>query len=302
MTAARPLLAVIALALTGFAVRAESVLFVGNSFTFGAYSPTWRYRAASVTDLNNEGIGGVPALFKLFTEEAGLDYTVSLETHPGVGLDWHWTNRLTLLDRLWDHVVMQSYSTLDAAHPGDPTVLSDYAARFEAVFRKQNPAVDVRLAATWSRADLTYRRQSPWTGKTIDTMGRDISCGYRAAAAATPSIKPVIEVGAAFNRAIRTGVADPNPYDGVDFGKVSLWTWDQYHASAFGYYLEALMAFGAVTGRDPTSLGERETAALELGFSPEQTGALQKIAHDQLKTPDERDGCPAQDGIQTSTR
>lgn len=290
------------LALMAFAARAESVLFVGNSFTFGAYSPTWRYRAASVTDLNNEGIGGVPALFKLFTEEAGLDYTVSLETHPGIGLDWHWANRLPLLDRAWDHVVMQSYSTLDAAHPGDPALLVDYAGRFDAAFRKQNPAVDVRLVATWSRADLTYRKPSPWNGKSIDAMGRDLSCGYRAAAAATPAIKPVIEVGAAFNRAMRTGVADPNPYDGVDFGKVSLWAWDQYHASAFSYYLEALMIFGAVTGRDPASLGERETAALELGFSPDETRALQKIAHDQLSTPDERDGCPAQSGTQTSAR
>ena len=55
------------------APRAETILFVGNSFTYGAYSPVWKYRAGTVTDLNNEGVGGVPALFKLFTQEAGLD-------------------------------------------------------------------------------------------------------------------------------------------------------------------------------------------------------------------------------------
>src|ERR1700689_2839417 len=68
---------------------AGSILFIGNSFTFAYGSPVRFYRAESVTDLNNEGIGGGPALFKSFTTQAGLSYDVSLETHPGIGLDWH---------------------------------------------------------------------------------------------------------------------------------------------------------------------------------------------------------------------
>jgi hypothetical protein len=50
-----------------------SVLFVGNSFTFGDGSAVQFYRAGTVTDLNNEGKGGVPALFKSFNAQAGLD-------------------------------------------------------------------------------------------------------------------------------------------------------------------------------------------------------------------------------------
>src|ERR1700752_4997353 len=43
---------------------AETILFVGNSFTFGAETPLVQgYRPDTVTDLNHEGIGGVPALF-----------------------------------------------------------------------------------------------------------------------------------------------------------------------------------------------------------------------------------------------
>lgn len=49
-----------------------SILFVGNSFTFSAGSAAMFYRAETVTDLNNEGIGGVPALFKSFADQAGL--------------------------------------------------------------------------------------------------------------------------------------------------------------------------------------------------------------------------------------
>ncbi len=275
------------------AARAETIVFVGNSFTFGALSPVWRYRASTVTDLNGEGIGGVPALFKLFTDEAGLSYEVSLETHPGIGLDWHWANSFAKLDKAWDHVVLQSFSTLDRDKPGDPALLADYTKRWADTFSARNPAVDIRMTATWSRADLTFQTQSPWTGKPIFAMADDLSCGYGQAAKATPRVKAVIEVGEAFSRAIRANVADANPYNGVPYGQVDLWAYDNYHASAFGYYLEALMLFGSLTGKDPQVLGAREQAALELGFSPQQTTALQKIAHDELAAP-QQDHCTAQ--------
>ena len=80
---------ILVLALTGAGAAGKRVLFVGNSFLFGSGSAVRFYRADTVTDLNNEGIGGVPALFKSFTQQAGLDYDVSLETRGGSGLDFH---------------------------------------------------------------------------------------------------------------------------------------------------------------------------------------------------------------------
>ena len=273
--------AALALALAGVA-HADSVLFVGNSFTFGAYSPVWKWGAETVTDLNGEGVGGVPALFKRFTQEAGLDWSVSLETHPGVGLDWHVANSLSKIDRSWDHVVLQSLSTLDAAKPGDPAALIAATGVLTRTLAARNPRVDVRLTATWSRPDLTYRGASPWTGKPVFAMSDDLRRAYGSAASATPGVRGVIPVGDAFSRAIRDGVADGDPYDGTSFGQVDLWAFDHYHASAFGYYLEALMVFGALTGRDPASLGRGETAARELGFSPVVTEALQRTASAEL--------------------
>ena len=92
-----------------------TVLFIGNSFTYGHGSAVRFYRASTVTDLNGEGIGGVPALFKSFADEAGLDYDVSLETRGGTGLDFHLANKLDVIGRRgWDVVVMHGYSTLDA--------------------------------------------------------------------------------------------------------------------------------------------------------------------------------------------
>jgi hypothetical protein len=78
------------------------------------------------------------------------------------------------------------------------------------------------------------------------------------------------------------GIADTNPYDGIDVDKFDLWTFDHYHASSFGYYLEALVVFGNLTGLDPRSLGENECSAFELGMSRVQVQGLQQAAYDQL--------------------
>ena len=265
------------------AAFAANILFVGNSFTFAAGTPIMNYKANTVTDLNRHGTGGVPALFKSFTVQAGLQYDVYLETHPGVGIDWHLEHALDKIGgRSWDTVVLQSYSTLNASQPGDPAVLILSVKRMAELLKRKNPAVDVRLMATWSRADQTYERTGHWYGKPIDAMMADVRAGYDKAAAGTPVVKGVIPVGEAWARAMRSGFADSNPYDGIDAGKINLWGTDNYHASNFGYYLEALTIFGSVTGRDPRSLGEHECAAADLGISPAQAGALEKIAFDQL--------------------
>ena len=276
-------LAVFAIACVSIsAAAAETILFVGNSFVYGAGSPVKRYRADTVTDLNAAGFGGVPALFKAFTREVGLDYDVSLETVGGTGLDFHYTQQLALLDRKWDHVILSGHSTLDHDRPGDATILIKYSGLLAELFQLRNPAVQVRLNATWSRADQTYLKTGYWYGRPIAAMAKDIRAGCDLAAASSGLIKGVIPVGQAWTRAMEAGVADPNPYDGLSFGKVDLWTHDQYHASTYGYYLEALMIFGSVTGQDPRVLGERETVADDLGISPAQAKALQQIAYGEL--------------------
>lgn len=260
---------------------AESVLFIGNSFTFGHGSAARYYRADTVTDLNKEGTGGVPALFKSFADQAGLDYDVSIETYPGAGLDFHLANRLDLLGQQpWDHAVMHGFSTLDRNAPGNPATLIATVADMAAFLRDLNANTELYLSATWSRADMVYPKDKPWHGTPIEKMTIDIRAGYDAAAAGVDaSVNPI---GEAWSRAMATGVADPNPYDGIAPGQVDLWTWDHYHASSYGYYLEALVVFGNVTGIDPRSLGRNECSGYELGFSPTETAALQLVAFDQL--------------------
>jgi len=259
------------------------ILFIGNSFTQGAHSAARNWRAGSVTDLNQAGYGGVPALFKLFAEQAGLDYDVSLETQGGKSLGFHYDERRQLFDRPWDIVVLQEYSTLSREKPGDPADYLVNVTRLAKLFTARNPAVDIRLAATWSRADQTYRPKGPWYGKPVGAMAEDLRAAADRARAANPAVKGIIPVGQAWNRAMATGVADANPYDGMTYGQLDLWAYDHYHGSVAGYYLSALVTFGAITGLDPTVLGPKEKGADELGLSDAQAEALQKVASDTLQ-------------------
>ena len=275
-------LAVSCLSLAGAVPQSTAVLFIGNSFTYGHGSAVRFYRSNTVTDLNNEGIGGVPALFESFTSQAGLDYDVSLETRGGAGFEFHLENKQdALVSKAWNKVVLQGQSMLDNAKPGDPAKIVATAKQMAELLRKRNAAVELYLMATWSRADQTYPEKGAWFGKPIEAMARDVRAGYEKAAAAA-DIKTIIPVGDAWSRAMRAGIADPNPYDGIEPGKLDLWSFDHYHASLAGSYLEALVVFGSLTGRDPRSLGDHECSGYELGLDRTQVKALQQIAFDEL--------------------
>jgi hypothetical protein len=286
---ARLIAAAIALLLLAVPATAERILFVGNSFTFGAGSAVHYFHAELVHDLNRQNQGGVPALFRMFAQQAGRDWDVSLETAGGQDLAFHLANRKAELAGAWDVVVLQDYSTLDRARPGDAAAHVRDAGRMAALFKAANPAAKIYLETTWPRADQTYPASGHWHGKPIRTMADDLARANALALLANRDLAGTAPVGEAWLRAFETGVADPNPYDGVAFGKIDLWTWDHYHASDYGYYLAALVIFGRVTGIDPRALGERERAAEELGFSGLTTVALQRIAADALAGKPEAD-------------
>ena len=277
-------LAFIALLSAG-AAGAGNILFIGNSFTFAFGSPVRYYRPDTVTDLNSDGQGGVPALFKSFTEQAGLSYEVYLETAPGIGLDWHLEHKLaTIEQKPWDAVVMHGYSTLDQKKPGDPKVLIDSVKRLAAILKARNPQVAVRIMATWPRADQTYEAQGAWYRKPIEVMAQDVRSGYDQAAAATPVVKAVIPVGDAWVRAMHAGLA-----------KIRTPMMESRLASSiYGASMAITPASTAPTSRRwSSSAASRDSirapwaaascsAFLELGLSPAQTDALQQVAFDQL--------------------
>ncbi|NUZ05858.1 PEP-CTERM sorting domain-containing protein [Piscinibacter koreensis] len=142
-----------------------SVLFVGNSYTFGRIDPVMSYNAANVHDLtyamwqaNPSGTnafephpwGGVPGIFKQFTVQAGLDYDVSLSTRNAASLRGHflnsnpagWDLRGNIASRAWDKVVLQEQSdeplTKQPGLASNPDYFRAYANKIEQFVHQGN--------------------------------------------------------------------------------------------------------------------------------------------------------------------
>ena len=169
-------------------------------------------------------------------------------------------------------------------------------------------ATRIVLAQTWARPDmveahkLTRPDLATSDGRPIARAGdatryyadlagmtADLHQAFHAVAAANPGFAAVAPVGDAFQRAIDQGLAQGSGFYGADgsavagpAGLVDLWWLDCQHASKYGSYLSALTLFGAITGRDPLSLGANEQAAADLGIAPATARALQRVASQQL--------------------
>lgn len=254
------------------------VLFIGNSYTFGSTSAVRYFRAETVQDLYQTGFGGVPALVRVFADQAGIALDVSQATSSGFGLHDHVDAGLERFDQAWDCVVLQSLSMLDRQAPGDPQRLVEASAVLAEAVRARNDAAQILFFATWPRADYVHLDGRPWSGQGLARMATDIRAGYELAAERVDADDAIIPVGDAWLKAIQAGLAVENPYQGVPHGQVSLWSYDQHHASQYGYYLSALAIFARLTGLDPRSLGETELAAWELGIEPGLAASLQSAA------------------------
>ena len=178
---------------------------------------------------------------------------------------------------------MQEYSVLNPEDPGDATDTGRDASALAKMFETANPKARVYLMSTWSRADQTYKPEGHWYGQTVGQMAIDLRGAMDRIDNQAEQIDGVIPVGEAWNRAMAAGIADDNPYDGRDYGKVDLWSYDHYHASAEGSYLEALVVFATITGFDVREFGANERAAHELGIEPKVAARLQSLAMEQVE-------------------
>jgi hypothetical protein len=130
-----PALALAGLLLTAAAqAQPTTVLFVGNSFSFGRVNPVMSYNTDNVADLteamwlaNPTGSnqfephpwGGVPGIFQRLTVQAGLEYeVVALSARNAASLRGHllntnpagWDLRGNMGLRAWDQIVIQEQS------------------------------------------------------------------------------------------------------------------------------------------------------------------------------------------------
>ncbi len=137
----RPILCAGALAALAFCAAARAttpieILFVGDSYTFGRVDPVMSYNAANVHDLtagfdaiNSSGTnafephpwGGVPGVFKEFTDEAGLDYDVSISARNAATLRGQF---LDTANSTWDPARQRRLAEVERRRPAGPRATS----------------------------------------------------------------------------------------------------------------------------------------------------------------------------------
>ena len=262
--------------------------------------------------------GGIPGVIEALADQAGLDYEIQHSLRGGATLRGHYLNtnpagwdlRANIASRRWDVVVLQGNSTEAVARAGgDPLQFNAYVTKLERwihagaaeQYRESqlypggsntlrripaNPNASeptrVLLYQTWARPDLTYLEGEPYFGEPLEAMGHDIRDAYAQAAALNGRIDAIAPVGEAFLRAVQSGVAVRDPFAPDRHGLDLWWHEDQFHSSAYGSYLSALVLFGTVSGIDPASFGANERAAAALGIAPVDAERLQRVASEQL--------------------
>ena len=171
-----------------------------------------------------------------------------------------------------------------------------------------SPATRIYLTETWARPDMVFAhlntRADPGTpdgAPVVDTrkpgtaalyypslaaMTADLHAGIFDTAAANPGFAGVIPAGDAFQRAVDQKLVQAGGFydasgacaEAPAGGPVGLWWKDRLHASKYGSYLDALVQFATLTGRDPRSLGADERSARDLGIDSATAQMLEEIA------------------------
>ena len=170
-----------------------SVLFVGNSYTFGHHDPVLSYNTANVRDMTApvpessfEDLtgfrpyqphpwGGVAGIFKELTVQAGLDYDVALSTRNAASLRGHflnsnpadWDMRGNIAAQTWDKVVLQEQSSEPLTRKinangedldSNPEYFRFYADRIRAFLQSTDPVGPVRDRDAFPGSDSDARQ------------------------------------------------------------------------------------------------------------------------------------------------
>jgi hypothetical protein len=268
------------------AANAATVLFVGNSFTQSAGNSGSSYNAASITDANGTGIGGVPGIFKKMATEGGfLNVNVTIEAVGGETLAYHFANKAAILGgQGWDWVVLQEYSTRPLSSPsgdGNGTNIPAFRnslSNIKNLTLAKNSATKLLLYETWARPDKISAGFFP----NLQAMQTQLHGSY-SAAAADFQLAGWAPVGDSFLEAIRLGFAN-DPTTAASEGPISLWNSDNYHASVSGSYLAASVFYAQILGGDPRSLPTGAgSAAAGLGLNPVFADQLQQVAYNMVQ-------------------
>lgn len=259
-------------------LQAQNILFVGNSFTFVPRD----VGIGTVTELNADQPGGVPALFQALAIAGGKHPTVTMETVGGKTLQFHYETKKELITKSWDIVILQDYSTGPLpGQNGDTKSFDSFRAhvpKLRDLFVEQNPKVKIWLYETWARPDLVTKGRYA----SIEEMQAGLHKAY-SEAARDFALQGWAPVGDSFLAAVHQGIAD-NPATPEAEGPLHIWGTDNYHQSAIGAYLSALVLYGRIYEADPRELPADNAVARHIKLSSADSQKLQALAWQQLQT------------------
>ena len=306
-----------ALAVTVSALVANNhILFVGDSLTHGRYSPVRNYNSANMTDANY-GLtgaraesssepgpyGGIPGIFKEFTTEAGLNYSVIIEAISSTSLQDNYAAASSVIDQsTWNTVVLQEISTrpLTVALSGDsssnPSNFCNSVKTIEQGVHAVAPTAKIFLYETPARGDEAEALGSSTFSSNLMAIANQYHNVYYSAMQNDGNIADVAATGDAWLATQIAGNAILNPYTtssgtllwfGYKSGSspsTSSSSPDYLHPSIYGAYLNSLVLFYRITGVDPRTLGASEAAAAALGIPSATAVMLQQAAYTQVTT------------------
>jgi hypothetical protein len=194
-----------------------SVLFVGNSYTFGRIDPVMSYNTANVDDLTRprpdlpdpnftetagtrvwepHPWGGVPGIFKQFADQAGIEVDVSMSARNAASLRGHflntanadWDLRGNIAKRKWDIVVIQEQS--DAALPAGRGANASYPL-FSAYADKIEEFIHIGAPYSYRERDIFGGTNATCSALTGLSSG---SCGTLRSIPANPNASALTKV------------------------------------------------------------------------------------------------------------
>jgi hypothetical protein len=217
--------------------NAGEVLFIGNSYTYGAKQPAV------------QKLGGVPKFVELIAASKGRELSTEMVFAGGKDLGHHLQQPTTepkVRSKKWEFVVLQDLSD-KATRTGNVAEFFQNGATFYKLVREAAPGAKVVLYETWARGEgspLYSKTPKPTVFTTPAEMTAEIAGNHveqerRLEALEDGEQVLLAPVGEAF-QACR--VAHP---------EISLYSEDNHHASTEGIYLSALVIYSTLTGDSP---------------------------------------------------
>jgi hypothetical protein len=229
--------------------RVCSVLFIGDSFTHGRYTPVRNYNSQTpgepwqppqVIDENYGQTGereesptepgpwgGIPGIFSELAREMHLGYEVHIEAISATSLKKNYEAASEVIAQAgWQAVVLQELSvkplprSLTDNDHSDPPGFWASVQTIEQAVHVVAPKAQIFLYETWASGDLAEEIagdpiQPDFSEKYLKALNELLDANlasYRCAAQRDGKITGVAPAGEAWRRAWNDGLANPNPF------------------------------------------------------------------------------------------